>query len=197
MRRKNPLTTPSTPGCVTEGEASTGERCKGSRVLFLLLWSPKPWSRSGGRLLPVIQSRLLLRWQENTSAGFRWNLAVGTFNWWYIPHQSTRVSFTPPPPPPTHLGLLCPCPATTQRWYKRGSLAICILLPLLFQTAVLTFTSYKPIIPATLATKAVPFAEGLGRWGKPPSGVSREWRKVSMLLTTWATVKAPFRITGF
>lgn len=76
-------------------------RCEGSTVLFFLFFSfflsfflfsflfllpqsPEPSSNSGSRLLPISQSRLLLRCRENTSAGFWLNLAVGTFSWYVL-----------------------------------------------------------------------------------------------------------------
>ena len=180
-------------------------RCKGSMVFFffffffLLPQSPEPSSGGGSRSLPFSHSRLLLRQQENTSAGFWLNLAVGTFHWYVMYPIRAHMYLLPLlPPPPTCLGLLCPSPATTQRWYKRGSLAICILLPLLFQIAVLSFTSYKPKTPTTVSTKVVlPFSEGLGEGGSIHHKFPRERRKVGVLLTTWAMVRAPFGITDF
>lgn len=152
---------------VCDCQWSIHQRCKGSRV-FSAASVPNAFQQKWRQMVAYHQSRLFLRRQENLSAGFRWNLAWGhSADAWYTPSEHTCIFFpfhhTPPRP---RLGLLCPSPATTQRWYKRGSLAICILLPLLFQTAVLNFTSYKPKIPTTLSTKVVlPFPEGLGEGG--------------------------------
>lgn len=121
---------------------SIHQHFKGSIVFsFAASKSPKPSSRSGSRWLPISQCRLSLGQQESRSSGFWWNLAVGTLSWCIIYPIRAHVYLFPSlcPMPPTCLGLLCPFTAAAQRWYKRGSLAICILLPLLFQIAVWSF----------------------------------------------------------
>lgn len=139
------------------------QRCKGSVVCFCCL-SPQS-----------LRAEVAVDCCQSSNPDFYWDDRKthqldfdGTWQWGhstdasYTPSEHTCI-FYPFAPPPACLGLLCPSPATTQRWYKRGSLAICILLPLLFQIAVLSFTSYKPKIPKTLSTKVVvPFSEGLG-----------------------------------
>lgn len=68
----------TTPGCLTPVKHSPA--LQGVQSIFLLLQSPMPSSRSGSRLLPISQFRLVLRQQGNVSAGFQWNVAAGTFS---------------------------------------------------------------------------------------------------------------------
>lgn len=75
-------------------------------------------------------------------------------------------------------------------------MAICILLLLLFQVAVLSFTSYKPNIPTTLSTRVVLPFSGFGEKREAP-GAGFPGRRSQCAADHTAMVKAPLGITDF